>query len=113
PDPGERRPRLARHPPLGVGAREHVRLRESRSRSEGSPQGASAEPPMRNPAAADKLAPQRPELTEKRDEGRDGRSFQMRKVLEIGGMVAAVVLIAFGIGSVGLGMGGEGAGRAS
>jgi hypothetical protein len=68
---------------------------------------------MRNPAAADKLAPQRPELERKRDEAATEGSFQMRKVLEIGGMVAAVVLVAFGIGSIVMGMSGKGTVRDS
>ena len=55
---------------------------------------------------ARKLVPQRSELERKRL-GRDGKEFEMRKVFEIGGIVAAAVLVAFGIASIVMGINGR------
>ncbi len=53
-----------------------------------------------------KLDPQRSELEQGRL-GRDGREFEMRKVFEIGGIVAAAVLVAFGVAAIVMGVNGR------
>ena len=44
---------------------------------------------------------------------RDGREFEMRKVFEIGGVVAAAVLVAFGVAAIVMGVNGRGTVRDS
>ena len=98
--PGARCPR---HDALGRNA--GPRLRESRIRSEGSPQRASADPPMKVVQPAAKLQSQRSELEQGLD--RDEKEFEMRKVFEIGGIVAAAVLVAFGVAAIVMGVNGR------
>ena len=57
------------------------------------------------PAAA-KLDPQRSELS-RQELDRDEREFEMRKVFEIGGIVAAAVLVAFGVATIVMGVNGR------
>jgi hypothetical protein len=57
------------------------------------------------PAAA-KLDPQRSELAGRNSTATKG-SFEMRKVFEIGGIVAAAILVAFGIASIVMGVNGR------
>jgi hypothetical protein len=57
------------------------------------------------PAAA-KLDPQRSELAGRNSTATEG-SFEMRKVFEIGGIVAAAVLVAFGVASIVMGVNGR------
>jgi len=52
-----------------------------------------------------KLGLQRSELD--KDLGRDEREFEMRKVFEIGGIVAAAVLVAFGVAAIVMGVNGR------
>src|SRR5205085_8508063 len=52
--------------------------------------------------------PQRSKAGRRRDLGRDGRSDIMRKFFEFGGVVAAAVLIAFGITAIAMGVSGRG-----
>ena len=59
-----------------------------------------------------KLEPQRSEL-EGVGLGRDEREFEMRKVLEIGGIVAAAVLVALGVAAFVMGVNGRGTVRDS
>jgi hypothetical protein len=61
---------------------------------------------MTLPPDAAKLGAQ--EVGARRQElDRDGREFEMRKVFEIGGIVAAAVLVAFGIASIFMGVNGR------
>ena len=73
PDARERRARLGGDQGLGGRGGRGLRLRESRIECEGSPQRASADPPMRNEAAPAKL-PTQGQSSFKRL-GRDGREF--------------------------------------
>src|SRR5207253_2735304 len=85
--------------------RERV-LRKTRTEAEEPPQPASAPAPMACGALAPTLSAQgRRQANE--DFGRDGRSEIMRKFFEFGGVVAAVVLVAFGITAIVMGVNGR------
>src|SRR4029079_15182887 len=100
----ERRPRLGGDSHLGGRARDDL-PRETRTETEGSPQRASADAPMKS---GRRTAMLRAKVKRSLKEPRPRRKeFEMRKGLEIGGAVAAAILVASGIAAIVMGVNGR------
>ena len=82
--------------------------RLSRNAVAGGPRNAEGSPPMAaRPAPAASWSQQQRELEATGAERLDRRRRIMRKLLEVGGLVAGVVLIAFGVGAIALSVNGN------